>query len=220
MKRHIRSGVVVLLAALISASALAKKYPDFTDDGLEKVKDKRVDTLYWKPGAEVSGFESIHIADFTVEFRRNWKRDQNSTRRSPSSRITDEDMDKIREELSQELVTEFTQAFEEAGIPVVDDAGAGVLVLTPNITDLDVYAPDVSMRQSGMTSTYTEQAGRMRLNMEVNDGGSDERIGQVIDLKQGRWAQFQRTNSVTNRADAKRALRQWANVITDALKDG
>lgn len=219
MNRHLHSGLVLLVAALLSGSALAKKYPDTTEDGLEQVKDKRVDVLYWRPGANLAQFKNIALGEFTIDFRKNWQRDQNATRRSPSSRITDEDMDKIRSELSDELVQEFTRALEEAGYPVVETPVDGTLVLTPNIIDLDVYAPDVSMRQPGMTTTFTEQSGRMRLSMDMADGQTGERIGQVIDLKQGRWAQFQQTNSVTNRQDARRAIRQWARVVTDALDE-
>jgi hypothetical protein len=216
MKKLILFG---LGAAMFSGPSLAGKYPEMSEDGLGRVESKRVDAVYWKEGVELGRYRQVAIGEVSVEFIKNWQRNQNSTRRSPNNRITNEDMDNIRQALAGDFVDVFTQELEEGGYSVVEGIGPDILKLQPRIVDLDVYAPDLQMRQAGRVTNFTQDAGRMTLNMDVSDSSSEELIGRVIDKRLPRWSQFQMTNRVTNRADARRAIRQWARAVRNALDE-
>ncbi len=63
-----------LFFLLVSASVLAKQQelPEITEDGLHRVPDSRMAIVYAKPGANLSGYQSIQLLDAYVAFRKNW----------------------------------------------------------------------------------------------------------------------------------------------------
>lgn len=219
---QVRTGLVLLiLGAALAAPAFAKKYPDVSDDGLTRVESKRLDAVYWREGATLAGYDRVLIGDVDVSFRKNWQRDQNSSRRGASDRVTAEDMTKIREAVAEGFTEMFAKVLVESGYEVVDQPGDDVLALEPSIVDLDVRAPDISMRQPGITRTYTTSAGEMTLNMALLDSGSNSLIGRVIDRRRAmeRGQQLQWSSSITNRQEANVMFRSWANALLDALNE-
>jgi hypothetical protein len=213
---------VLITAALFSTSALAwKSYPDQTDDGLDRVKSKKVDALYKKEGASLAPYTKVRIEECTVAFRKDWMRDQNSARRGVNNRITTEDMNKIQAGVAEIFMEQFTKELEKGGYMVVTEDGEDVLLLKPEIVDLDVTAPDISMRQPGMVNTYTTSSGEMTLKMDLLDSSTNSLIGRVIDNREENSSAnyIQYTNSVTNKADAERMVRSWANILRKALDD-
>lgn len=222
MKRAIQITVAFLALALVSSPAFAwKKYPEETDDGLDRVKSRKVDALYKKEGASLAPYTKVRIEDISVAFRKNWMRDQNMDRVGVSNRITSEDMNKIQDGIAEIFMEEFTKELEEAGYPVVATDGDDVLLLKPEIIDLDVTAPDISMRQPGMVSTYTTSSGEMTLKLDFLDSSTNSLIGRIIDRREDQSGgyQIQYTNSITNRADAQRMIRSWANILIKALDE-
>jgi hypothetical protein len=221
MKLKIQLTMMLMTAALFSASAMAwKSYPDQTDDGLDRVKSKKVDALYWKEGASLKGYQKIFLEECSVAFRKNWLRDQNTDRVSVSNRVKPEDMNKIQEELAGIFREQFTRELEKGGYEVVDADGEDVLLLKPAIVDLDVYAPDISMRQAGIMSTYTTSSGEMTLKLDLLDSSTNALIGRIIDKREDHDTGYiQYTNSITNRADAQRIVSSWARILRKALDD-
>jgi hypothetical protein len=222
MKLLVQVVTFLVSAMLFSASAMAwKSYPDQTDDGLDRVKSKKVDALYKKEGASLADYNKVRIEEPSVAFRKNWLRDQNSDRVGVSNRVNSEDMNRIQTELAQIFMEQFSKELEKGGYEVVSDDGEDVLLLQPAIVDLDVNAPDISMRQPGMVTTYTTSSGEMTLKLDLLDSSTNDLIGRVIDRRQDNSSgnQIQFSNSITNRADAERIVRSWANLLRKALDD-
>ncbi len=222
MKRLDKFAAAFITLVMCTAPAFAwKSYPDQTDDGLDRVKSRKVDALYWKEGANLSPYQKIRIEDASVAFRKNWLRDQNSDRAGVSNRVSSEDMNKIQSELAEMFREQFTEELEKGGYDVVTGDGDDVLLIQPAIVNLDVNAPDISMRQPGMVSTYTTSSGEMTLKMDLLDSATNDLIGRVIDRREDHSGgnHFQYTNSITNRADAQRVLRSWAVILRNALDD-
>ncbi|MEE4175664.1 MAG: DUF3313 family protein [Xanthomonadales bacterium] len=221
MRQATRPVLLILVAMAVSLPAFAKQYPDVSDDGLTRVDSKRLDAVYWRDGATLAGYDKVMIGDVDVSFRKNWQRDQNSRRRGTTDRITAEDMTKIRTGVAEGFTEIFAKVLEEGGYVVVDEPGDDVLALEPSIVDLDVRAPDISMRQPGITRTYVASAGEMTLNMALFDSGSNSQIGRVIDRRRAmeRGQQLQWSSSITNRQEANIMFRSWANALLDALNE-
>lgn len=190
------------------------------DDGLRKINHKSFDAVYWRDGATLAGYDRVLIDDVEVSFRKNWQRDQNRQRRSPNERITADDMTRIRTAVAEGFTEVLARELEAAGYEVVDAPGENVLALEPAIVDLDVFAPDVSMRQPGITRTYTAEAGRMTLNLELYDSGSNSLIGRVVDRRIARnTGTLQFSNQITNRQEANVIFRSWSRVLVRALQE-
>ncbi len=82
--------LVALTGSLLSVSAHAKKFPDVTADGLERVKGSKMQAVYMAPGADFSGYDKILLQPATVAFKKNWERDlqRNERRVIPEQDIT------------------------------------------------------------------------------------------------------------------------------------
>jgi hypothetical protein len=98
----------------------------------------------------------------------------------------------------------------------VNYAGEDVLVLRPALLDLDISAPDTG--QARRSRTYVANTGAVTLLMELFDSISGALIGRAADRRAGgnRSIGIQ-ANRVTNRADARREFRVWADRLVDFL---
>lgn len=234
IRKHGKASLAAALALATMLAGCATSGPEDTaatattadgsaglvDDGLRQVDHKGFDAVYWRDGASLADYDRVLIDNVEVSFRKNWQRDQNRQRRSPSERITAEDMARIRAAVAEGFTEVLVQELEAAGYPVVDAPGENVLTLEPAIVDLDVRAPDVSMRQPGITRTYTTEAGRMTLNLELYDSGTNSLIGRVVDRRLARnTGMLQFSNQITNRQEANVIFRSWARVLVRALNE-
>jgi hypothetical protein len=216
----LRPMLCALTLLLVAVPALAKKQelPEVTEDGLHRVPDSRMAIVYAKPGADLSGYESVQLLEAYVAFRKNWERDQRSSSADPL-RVTSKDIEKIKTKLAAEVDAVFKEVLVEGGYPVVDQAGDTVLLVRPAIINLDVNAPD-TMR-AGRSKTYTDSAGEMTLYVELYDSVTGDLIAKAMDRKADRSNAgfYTWSNSATNKAAANRILKGWANILLTALNE-
>jgi len=91
------------------------------------------------------------------------------------------------------------------------------LRVTAGIIDLYITAPDTNS-VSPQSRSFAFSAGQMTLVGELRDSESGAILARVADRKGGQdstrmtWA-----TSTSNRAEARRALAQWAGILRDAL---
>jgi hypothetical protein len=183
-------------------------------EGLVAIEDSDSAIAYIDPDADFSVFRRVGIAEPHVAFRSNWQRDQN---RGRSRNVRAGDVERIKGDVADLFMQVFVEQLEEAGYEVVNYVGEDVLVLRPAIIELDITAPDV--RRQGRTRTYTASAGAATLVLEMFDGYSADLLGRAIDRRAARsGGSFGvRSNRVTNRADARREFRVWANRLVEFL---
>jgi Protein of unknown function (DUF3313) len=216
----VQAPAVALAAMLFGAPVLAQKddLPAQTEEGLVRQESKRLDVVYWRPGATLAGYKRIGLIDCEVQFVKDWAEDQNRSRPGVN-RVTAEDMDRIRMGLSEEFRKVFTKELaEEGGYQIVDVVGDDVLILRPAIVNLDVNAPDIDT--ASRSRSYVSSAGQMTLYMDLYDAATRSLIGRVIDHRDAsEGAYYQMANSVTNKAEADRIIRAWAKTLRDALDE-
>ncbi|GAB3109906.1 DUF3313 domain-containing protein [Aestuariicella hydrocarbonica] len=195
--------------------------PPPTYDGLTLVPDTKFSTVYVKPNADITPYTTVVIDDCEVSFRKNWLRDQNSSRMDLTNRVTQTDVERIKTKLGEACKAHFKQAMVDNPHYTVSDSpitGAATLLLTPAIINLDINAPDVM--RAGMNRTYTTSTGEMTLLLEAADATTNELMARVIDRARDiNNNTLQWTNSVTNKAEADRVLRRWAKKLSDGLDE-
>jgi len=200
----------VLTAALCAACASESRIPDVTHDGLERVEDSRAARAWVKPDVDFSQYTQIGLLDCTVAFRRNWRMNHRDVRTR--------DMERIKTDLADEFRTVFTQELEKNGYPVVDAHGDDVLLIRPEIIDLDVAAPQTS--SGGRSDSFTASPGKMTLVIELFDSVSNEILARAIDRRIARnVGNIRWTTSGTNREAARKILRRWANMLVAELNE-
>lgn len=204
----------VAVAALLPA--MAADEPPKEWDGLVRVSSKQLDHLYKLPEADFSGYKRVRLDPIEVEFDKNWKPNQNE--RSPSRRLTDEDIEKIKKALAEEFRKVFTEELTKNGYAVVEESGEDVLRVSAAIINLYITAPE--KMSAGRSRTYTTSAGHMTLVVELRDSVTGKLMARAVDSVQGRdTGNFMITNSVTNMSSARTALSKWAVVLREGLDE-
>ena len=134
-------------------------------------------------------------------------------------RVTQEDVDKIKDSLGEECTRFFRESLEEAPPSnLVDefDNGEAVLILRPAIINLDINAPDTM--SPGINRTYTTSTGEMTLSLELFDGTTGQALARIVDRRRAPdMGRLQWTNGVTNKAEANRTLKRWADNLREGL---
>jgi hypothetical protein len=206
---------LVLACVPVAVLRAGEPLPGTSQDGLELRKQTKQRVVYVKPGAMVSQYESVSILDPYIEFSKTWIRDYNSSARGATRKITDQDLEKARQDLSTRFNTIFREELTKGGYPVKGGAEPGVLVLRPALMNIEVNAPD--LMSAGRTTTYVQSAGQMTLYLELWDGATSTILARVVDAQSDSTVYTQRTNSVTNKAAADGILRDWAHELRTKL---
>ncbi|HEY2809556.1 MAG TPA: DUF3313 family protein [Steroidobacteraceae bacterium] len=182
-------------------------------DGLERRDVKGIDQVYVRPNFKFPHYKKVIIDPVQVAFSKNW--DQNSTI-DPSRRLDAADIQKIKDGLGQLLRERFTRELTAGGYQVTDVPADDTIRLSPDIINLYINAPD--KMTAGISRSYTTNAGEMTLDMEVHDSVTGELLARVVDKQRALdTGRLQWTNSVTNSADAERAIDVWARQLRAGL---
>lgn len=202
--------VALLLAGFAAGSAQAAQPPPATTpDGLELVKNARLDLVYRRPGVDMSGYTKIMLDPVEVAFKKQWTQD--------FRQVSKHDRERIRTELAKEFRAIFIEELQtKGGYQVVDAAGADVLRVTAGIFDLYINAPDTM--SAGRSRTYALSTGEASLGAELLDSESGAVIARAADHVRAREsASMQWITRSQNRADARAMLRKWATAMREGL---
>lgn len=206
---------LVLSSMTISPLWAKKNLPAVNDEGMELIKDSRLAIVYADPGVDLSIYRRIWLEEATVEFKKNWQRDQN---RSYPFKVRDSDMEKIKHDIATVFREVFTRELLDGGYELTEEAAEDVLIVKPAIVDLDINAPDIQHATRSMS--FSESAGEMTLNLELFDSVTNDKIAQATDRQRDyRRGYIEWRTSVSNRADAQRMIRPWAKALREALDE-
>jgi hypothetical protein len=211
--------VIAGLAAMTAATAWSEEEPlGVSFDGLTLVERADVDVTYVLPEADFSIYNRFMILEPEVAFRRNWQRDVNRGVRSTAARVTSEDMDRMKSQMSELFLEVFTQELMSGGFTIVEEPGEDVLILRPAIINLDVTAPET--QTATRSQVWVANAGSASLFIELYDSQTGQILARAVDSRSARTsAGFQWATAVSNRAEARNALRIWARTLVDSLNE-
>lgn len=203
------------LCAVISSGALAKDpMPPVSPEGLilQQSKDARI--LYKREGADLGKYQQVKILDPYIAFEKNWQRDYNRTAMGMQQRVRDEDMDRMKKDLSSEFRRVFeAELAKDGGYDLADELAPGVLILRPAIIDLVVNAPDLRMATA---RTIVRSAGGMTLYLELWDAAPEQIVARIID-RQDDDGFAQVATRASNKAAATDILEDWAKKLRSHL---
>jgi len=205
---------LALLMLTTSVSFAARKeLPAESPEGLKLVKGTKLAAVYMREGADFSGYDKVAILDCYVAFKKNWQREQNRER---FGSVSDHDVVRIKSELADEFKKVFSEELAKKGNEVVTTAASDVLLLRPAIINLDITAPDTLA--AGRSYTVAASAGQMTLFLELYDSVSSELLARVMDPEAiDGFGFYQVQNRVTNKVEADRLLKKWADILGDFL---
>ena len=211
--------MTILFLSFVTVATAARKEepPQVTEDGLHLVPDSKLALVYADPEADLGFYSKVYLVEATVAFKKNWARDQRRESRSPSRRISDRDIEKIKTSLSEEFYSVFKTELEENGYEFSDIAADDVMIVRPAIINLDVTAPDIPT--AGRSRSYADSAGEMTLYLELLDSVTGDIFAKALDRRVDNGHFYTWTSSVTNQAAARRILKGWATILRKALDE-
>ena len=218
MNKLISAASATLLLLSVGCASTSEPPPSTTPDGLELVRSEKHSAVYMKPDAQLDVYEKFGVVPCQVAFRKNWQRDYNSAHRSSTQQVKQRDMDRIKTELGEECTNFFTNALsEEPAYELVSEwqQGEEVLLVFPNIVNLDITSPDVN--SPSMTRSYSASAGSMTLYLELIDAETSEVLVRAYDSKADPETFVNYANRITNRQAADRMLKDWATRLRAAM---
>lgn len=217
-RRFAVSGLFVAALALITPHAVCarEKAPQVSEDGLELKKQTKQRLVYVRPGASVAQYKRVAILDCYVEFSKRWLDDYNRDQRDLSRRISEDDLERARKDLSAQFRKIFSAELAKGGYEVSDTVAPEMLVLRPALINIQVSAPD--LMTPGRSTTYASSAGQMTLYLELIDADTSTILARVMDAKADSETFAQRTTSVDNKAAADEIMRAWAVELRKKLE--
>jgi hypothetical protein len=194
-------------------SAESKELPQTTTDGLSLATHTKHRIVYVADDVDFGTYNKVMIVDCAVAFANNWQRNYNRNERDLSRQVRDSDVTRIKNDLAAEFKKVFTATMTENGIEVVTEPASDVIILRPAIINLVVSAPDI--QSSGMSRSFTGDAGQMTLYLELYDSVSSAILAKIMDAKDaGRQSpSMSYATRVSNIAAADRMLKSWANEL-------
>jgi hypothetical protein len=219
MKMNKLKGLKLSVIALVTSMAIGCAATNSTDtpqvspEGMELKKSTPSTIAYKKAGVDFSEYDKVQILPSAVAFKKNWKRDYNREQATLSSRVNDDDVILIKADVAKLFDEVFKDELgKDAKFPIVDKVSSNTLVIRPAIINLDVAAPDV--RSAVNVQTYANDAGQATLFLEFYDGVSGEILARVVSASvAGDKSYYHWATRVSNRVDAKRMIRKWAETL-------
>jgi len=216
MDRRSFAMLATVAFAAPAAPALARAKPPTSWDNLVLVKSKKLQAVYLLPGADFRQYTKVMLDPTDVAFEKDWQRDYNNATVGLSRRISDEDAQKIAEQVRTGFEDIFAKAYADAGYPVVTTAAHDVLRVRTGVANLSIDSPDTNS-SIGRSRSYSVQAGAATLIIEVRDSLSGAVLGRAVDSRAAGDEFAQMRTSVSNRADFSRLFKSWAKTSTNGL---
>jgi hypothetical protein len=200
-----------MLALVGCAASLSHDEPK-TWEGLQRVERRGLDAVYIRPGASLAQYRRVMLDPLEVSFDKNW----NPSAGRLDLRTVDPQL--VRRDLVEIARDVFRDELEKrGGYQLVTEPGPDVLRVRPQIVDLYINA--LENRGPGIVNTYVVDSGEMTLLADLLDSQTNTLLAHVKDRERGRDfdGQFRIANRVTNTAEARRVISEWARQLREAL---
>jgi hypothetical protein len=185
--------VSALAIAALAGTGLAGAATPSTSDGLVAVASGSLDEFYLRQDVSLSAYHRVIIDRGQAAMRSGWLKYMNGTR-DLSRWLVPEDAQRITDDVASSLDSVVAEAFKAQGYEIVAVPGAGVLRLSPSVTDLFVNAPD--SHSPGIDRAFVKDTGEATLRLDVRDAATGTLLGRVVDRRSAH--ELRRLNNATN----------------------
>jgi hypothetical protein len=205
--------LLALIAAVAFAGpAVAQSIPDSTGDGLERRNVPGLDIAYVRPGVDLSEYDRVRFGPVSVSFRKNFERDAAP---GPNKRVSESDLQGIRQRLGALLLEEVTRELEAGGYDITTATGHDVMQIDLSVNDLTMaFVP----QRQGPDEVMAFSTGEMLLEAELSDSVTGEMQARIYDLAEGRVThQLHRIQRSENEREARDIAVTWAKTLREKI---
>jgi Protein of unknown function (DUF3313) len=218
-RRLLTSAVTAVVAALIQPAiqlAAAGEKPPQEWEGLVRRPSNVLDNVYVRPNVQFKAYKRIRLPPVDVSFAKDW--DPNRGSPSPSDRISDEEIQKIRTGLSELFHEEFAKRLKRGGYTITDTNGDDVLIVQAALTNL--YITGYQGYKANVTRMYGLDGGRVSVVMQLSDSVTQRVLAHVFDSQEGNeYGNLTISSSVASSTEARRIIDIWADALRRGLDE-
>lgn len=204
-----RTLVIALTLSMLACSGQSVT----PEPGMEVIGHGRDGEFQATIGIDWSAYSKIQLETATVEFRKNWVRDQKQLN---DNIIRERDEVRIKTGASDLLAKVVSRALPDAGYELSGESGPGIMRFTPRIVDLNIVAPD---RVSDTISvSLTDSQGNFTLELDIYDSVSNTLLATTRQYQEDPYKGYlERTTSVTNNRAFRLMMERWADWLFEQL---
>jgi len=205
------ASILTLGLALVAGCAADRPPEETTNDGLARVASRSAGGVYRATDATFTQYRRVILEPASIGFIKDWREKHPEVTQSEFARIRTESIQLLREEFSRELVKRGTYKF-------ADDPAPDVLLVIPNVEDLDIVAPDAGVEAG--TRTYTNGPVTMKVSGDLRDALTGKLVGRVIMYQPAERYAFNElriANRATNAHEQRQVYAKWARLVREAL---
>jgi hypothetical protein len=205
------ASILVLGLVLVAGCAADRPAEEITDDGLVRVASRSAGGVYRALDATFTQYRRVILEPPSIGYIKDWREKHPDVTQAEFARMRAESIQLFRDEFAREFVKRGTYTF-------ADDVGPDVLLVIPNVEDLDILAPDTS--NAAGTRTYTNGPVTMKVSGDLRDSLTNKLIGRVIMYQPPERYPFNEmriANRVTNAHEQRQTFAKWARLAREAL---
>jgi hypothetical protein len=211
-------GLLAAVMTLLLPAAAFGELPKTSREGLVLQDDTKFAAVYLLPGETLQQYQRVMLGDLQVAFKKGWQKTYNRNTTNLRDRISNSDIEKMKEEFAGAFDEIFSNALEQGGYEIAYTENEDVLLIKPAVVDLIVTAPDTSTT-IGRTNV-TREAGEMTLYMELYDSVTGAKLAVVADTKTaGNQMITSVANRVTNKEEFSKVMQFWADTLVKGLNE-
>ena len=212
---------IAIVASIFGAASADARKPylnldgETSFDGLYPVKRAHFRKAWASPDLDFTGYDKMVILSTGLHYRpvKDPGRSTIAISRAEFFPLDDEQKAQLqeiaREEFSKEL--QKLERFE-----LVSEPGPGVLAVRGGIYDIVSRVPP---EVAGRGGYYLSALGHATLVLELVDVPSNSVLARVVDSRTAEQRGLaSRSNTVTNRGEARRMMQQWARLLRSGLE--
>lgn len=188
-----------------------------TFDGLYPVTGSNADAAWARPGADLSGYSKIALAELDIQYRPGGDAGRTRAARTRGGPyvVTEEQKQRLEAVVADVFVEELSKS---AQFELVGERGPGVLVVEASLLDVVSYVPP---EPPGRTEFYLRSVGEATLVLELRDGESNAVLARAIDRRAAEDAgrTMRRSTPGMNAQQVRRIVRIWATSLRERLDE-
>jgi len=203
--------ITAVFVALLMACAGPAPEPQ---PGMEVVQYGHGEEMQAAAGVDWNSYTKVILHTAPVEFRENWVSDQERINGKP---FREEDLERLKKGVSDQFDKVMYKALSErGGYDMTRESGAGVMLFSPSIVDLDIR--DHGLGQAAMVESAVYSRGSMTIELVITDAESGELLvaarQQQSDPHEG---DLDSTTSVSNTLAFRRMMESHAGWLLKGL---
>lgn len=177
-------------------------------DGLERIKARRFDSAFVRPGIEFSAYTGLLVEEPELAFR-------TPDRSKLQFALTRDQKTQFRNLLTKKFQMELAKSTR---LSLVENAGPNVLTLKIRVQDILATVPPSSRGGVGLTGFALEAIGEATIVLELRDSQSEETLAHATDRRSLEGAAIiQGGEALTRWSEVEELAEQWASKARKGL---